>query len=182
MTASTGVVHEQSKSSHLHEFQAELLDRMVSARDGPDRRNSRLGVIIGDHHCLIDLREASGIVNLMPITRVPLTRDWYLGLTNVNGSLIGVIDLARFYGGEQQVCDKDSCVIIASSVVPVACGFLVSRVLGVRHTQEMALQENVDGAALLTAGRCYLDRSRQEWIELNLAAIVDDARFLQVGL
>lgn len=181
MIFATGVVHESSKNCHLHAFQAELLDRIESARDGPDRR-SRLGVVVGDHHCLIDLREASEIVSLMPITRVPLTRDWYLGLANVNGNLIGVTDLARFCGGEQQVRGKDSRVIIVSTVALAACGFLVSRVLGLKHTQEMALQENADGAAMLTAGRRYLDRSRQEWIELSLAAIANDACFLQVGL
>ncbi|MFZ1180165.1 MAG: chemotaxis protein CheW [Herbaspirillum sp.] len=176
------MAHEQSKNGHLHAFQAELLDHIESAQAGPDRHNSRLGVVVGGHRCLIDLREASGIIDLIPINRVPLTRDWYLGLANVDGNLIGVIDLARFCGGEQQVRGKDSRVIVTSSVVPVACGFLVSRVLGLRHTQEMVLQENADGAAMLIAARRYLDRSRQEWAELSLAAIVDDTRFLQVGL
>jgi twitching motility protein PilI len=177
------VTHEQAKNGHLHAFQAELLDRIESAQAGPDKHNSRLGVVVGGHHCLIDLREVSGIIDLMPIiNRVPLTRDWYLGLANVDGNLIGVVDLARFCGGEQQVRDKDSRVIVTSSVVPVACGFLVSRVLGLRHTQEMALQENAGGVAMRIAARPYLDHSRQEWAELSLTAIVDDTRFLQVGL
>ena len=173
---------EQWKSSRLREFQARLLERMEAARDGSGMRDSRLGVVVGDRHCLLDLREASEITNLMQVTKVPLTKDWYLGLANVRGNLIGVVDLERFLGGEQQARGKESRVIVVSSALSGTSGFMVSRVLGLRHIQEMTLLQDMDDASEISTGKRYLDQNRQEWIEISLAAIIGDVRFLQVGL
>lgn len=180
---------EQWKNGRLHEFQARLLERMEAARDGTGMRDSRLGVVVGHRHCLLDLREASEIANVMPITKVPLTKDWYLGLANVRGNLIGVIDLPRFFGGEPQLRSKECRVIVVSAALFGTCGFMVSRVLGLRHIQEMTAL--VDGAQTspdligsvpaLSVGKRYLDHEQQEWMEIRLAAIVGDSRFLQVG-
>ena len=174
----------QWKSSRLREFQARLLDRIEAARDGIGMRDSRLGVVVGDRHYLLDLREASEIVNPMPVTKVPLTKDWYLGLANVRGNLIGVVDLDRFLGGELQASGKESRVIVVSGALSGTSGFLVSRVLGLRHLQEMSLLEDDGGgdASEIIKGKRYLDRNRQEWLEISLAAVIGEARFLQVGL
>ncbi len=174
----------QWKSSRLREFQARLLDRIGEARDGIGMRDSRLGVVVGERHYLLDLREASEIVNPMPVTKVPLTKDWYLGLANVRGNLIGVVDLDRFFGGELQARSKDNRVIVVSAALSGTAGFVVSRVLGLRHLQEMSPQEDEDGGDVseIIKGKRYLDRSRQEWVEISLAAVINDARFLQVGL
>src|SRR5450830_246251 len=175
---------DAGKSSRLHEFQALLLDRMEAARGGASMRDSRLGVVVGELHCLLDLREASEIANLMPITKVPMTKDWYLGLANVRGNLVGVVDLVRFFGGQAQVPDKESRVIVVAAGLSGTSGFMVSRVLGLRHIEEMTALAPADdtGAGELGAGKRYLDRDGQEWCEISLAAIVGDARFLQVGL
>lgn len=174
---------DPGKSSRLHEFQALLLDRMEAARGGAGMRDSRLGVVVGEQHCLLDLREASEIANLMPITKVPLTKDWYLGLANVRGNLVGVVDLVRFLGGHAQVPDKESRVIVVAAGLSGTSGFMVSRVLGLRHIQEMTLQPELEvDATDMCAGKRYLDRDGQEWREISLAAIIGNVRFLQVGL
>jgi twitching motility protein PilI len=182
---SSSSVRQQWKNGRLHEFQARLLERMSAARDGSGMRDSRLGVMIGDRYCLLDLREAGEIVSTVAITKVPLTRDWYLGLANVRGNLIGVVDLERFLGGELQVQGKASRVIVVSAALSGTSGFMVSRVLGLRHIQEMTLQEmpqqNEDDA-ITDAGKCYVDGDMTPWTEISLAAIVEDQRFLHVGL
>ncbi|WP_051516776.1 chemotaxis protein CheW [Herbaspirillum sp. RV1423] len=176
-----GSVPEQWKHGRLHEFQARLLERMNAARDGSGMRESRLGVMVGDRRCLLDLREAGEIVSLMPVTKVPLTKDWYLGLANVRGNLIGVVDLDRFLGGELQAPGKENRVIVVSGALSVTSGFMVSRVLGLRHIQEMTLRKD-DKNASADAKNCYLDGDRNEWTEISLAGIVGDPRFLHVGL
>lgn len=175
-------VAEQSKRGWLHEFQALLLERMEAARGGSGMRDSRLGVLVGERHCLLDLREASEIASLMPITKVPLTKDWYLGLANVRGNLVGVVDLARFLGDHAQRHGKENRVIVVAAGLSGTSGFMVSRVLGLRYIEEMRPQTNDASAADLGAGKCYLDHDHREWREISLAAIIGNARFLQVGL
>ena len=170
-------VPDQWRYGRLHEFQARLLERMEAARDGSGMRDSRLGVMIGDRCCLLDLREAGEIVSLVAITKVPLSRDWYLGLANVRGNLIGVVDLDRFLGGPSQTIGKESRVLVVSAALSGNTGFLLSRVLGLRHIQEMAEQPSGD-----CGRKCYLDGDLNEWVEISLAEIVDDPRSLQVGI
>jgi twitching motility protein PilI len=170
-------VPDQWRYGRLHEFQARLLERMEAARDGSGMRDSRLGVMIGDRRCLLDLREAGEIVNLVAMTKVPLSRDWYLGLANVRGNLIGVVDLDCFLGGPLQTPGKESRVLVVSAGLSGNTGFLLSRVLGLRHIQDMTEQQSGD-----CGRKRYLDGDLNEWVEISLAEIVDDPRFLQVGL
>lgn len=176
------VPQAQWKSSRLREFQARLLERMGAARDGSGMRDSRLGVIVGELHCLLDPREASEITRVMPVTKVPLTKDWYLGLANVRGNLVGVVDLQRFLGGPLQVPGKESRVIVVSAALSGTSALMVTQVLGLRHIQEMTLKEGAGDASEIITGKRYLDRDQQEWMEISLAAVIGDARFLQVGL
>jgi twitching motility protein PilI len=174
-------VPDQWRYGRLHEFQARLLERMDAARDGSGMRDSRLGVMVGDRRCLLDLREAGEIVSMVAMTRVPLSRDWYLGLANVRGNLIGVVDLDRFLGGQLQTPGKESRVLVVSSALSANTGFLVSRVLGLRHIQDMNEQHDRNDDCKRTRKR-YLDGELKEWVEISLADVVEDPFFLQVGL
>lgn len=172
--------HELSPcAGRLHEFQARLLDRMNAARDNADTRGNRLGVMVGNRCCLLDLREAEEIINLLPIVKVPLTRDWYLGLANVRGNLIGIVDLARFLREENHPIARQGRIIVASGALSAACGFLVTRVLGLRNVHAMTVQQHDNGDS---ASAGYLDCNRNLWTELSLTRIVRDPRFLRVGL
>lgn len=169
-----------ARRNRLRQFQVQLLERMQSARSGTEVRNNLLGVVIGQTRCLLDLHEASEIIAVGSITKVPLTQDWYLGLTNIRGSLIGVVDLARFYGLPALSIGNDSRIVAFSPVLAVNCALLVSRVLGLRNVAEMQLQE-AGGGNGPWSGRCYRDSEEQLWTQLDLSLIVQDPRFLQVG-
>ncbi|MGZ5780707.1 MAG: chemotaxis protein CheW, partial [Burkholderiaceae bacterium] len=75
-----------ARRTRLREFQANLVERMQAARSGADTRASQLGVMIGQTRWLLNLQEAGEIVSVGTITKVPLTQDWFLGLTNVRGN------------------------------------------------------------------------------------------------
>ena len=42
---------------------------------------------------------------------MPLTQDWFLGLTNIRGNLVSVVDLARFQGLRPTAVDKESRIV-----------------------------------------------------------------------
>jgi twitching motility protein PilI len=170
------------KNGRLRDFQKQLLERMNAARNGAHTHEGRLGIIVSGRHCLVDLREAEEIIHPMPITTVPLTKDWYLGLSNVRGNLISVIDLDRFCGAAPQARGKDSRVIVLRSGQAGMCGLLVAGVLGLRYPQEMALQEVDSDIPSWLCGHHYLDQGLRVWSEVSLAAFADDARFMEVAL
>ncbi|KRB90519.1 chemotaxis protein CheW [Noviherbaspirillum sp. Root189] len=176
-----------ARRNRLREFQAQLVERMQAASTGTQAQSSQLGVMIGQSRWLINLQEAGEIVSVGAITQVPLTQDWFLGLTNIRGNLISVIDLARFCGMPATPVDKESRIVAFGPSLSFNSGLLVSRVMGLRNVAEMEVQQDDTddtGHAGNTpwVARRYADRDSQVWTELNLSLIVQDPQFLQVGI
>jgi len=170
-----------ARRTRLREFQAQLVERMQAARAGTHVQANQLGVMIGQTRWLLNLHEAGEIISVGAITPVPLTRDWYLGLTNIRGNLISVVDFARFQGEAPTPIEKESRVIAFASSLSFNGGLLVSRVLGLRNVADMQLQPGGASDKPWSA-RHYRDRDANQWSELNLSLIVQDPEFLHVGL
>lgn len=170
------------RRTRLREFQSQLVERMQAAQSGVDTHVNQLGVLIGETRWLLSLQEAGEIVSVGAITPVPWTQDWFLGLTNIRGNLISVADLARFHGNAATAIDKDCRVVAFAPSLSFNGGLLVSRVMGLRNLDEMTLQE--DPVQLEAPGvrpRRYVDRDQQAWQHLDLAALLQDSRFLHIA-
>jgi twitching motility protein PilI len=166
----------------MRDFQTHLVDRMHAARSGADAHVNQLAVVMGGNRFLLDLTEAGEITTVGAITKVPLTADWFLGLSNLRGNLISVVDLARFQGQAATVIDKDSRVVAFAPSLGFNCGLLVSRVLGLRNIAGMTLKNLApvaDNPPWLA--RHYVDQEAQDWTGLDLSLITQDSRFLHVG-
>jgi twitching motility protein PilI len=171
------------RRTRLREFQAQLVERMQAARSGVDTRVNQLGVMIGSSRWLLSLQEAGEIVSVGSITPVPLTHDWFLGLANIRGNLISVVDFARFQGLAPTPIDKDCRIVAFAPGLSFNSGLLVSRVMGLRNIAEMELQPaELDANAHGWSAKRYVDRESQVWNELNLSMVVQDTQFLHVGL
>jgi twitching motility protein PilI len=171
-----------ARRTRLREFQSQLVERMQAVRSGAEAQPSMLGLLIGQTRWLLDLPEAGEIVAVGDIAGVPLTKDWYLGLTNIRGNLTGVIDLARFHGMAPTPINKESRIVAFSPALAFNCSLLVSRVLGLRKTTEMEVQTASGDADVPWSANRYVDRDAQLWHELKLSEIVKDPQFLHVGI
>jgi twitching motility protein PilI len=171
-----------ARRTRLREFQAQLVERMQAVRSGAQEHVRLLGVMIGQSRWLLNLQEAGEIVSVGAITKVPLTQEWFLGLTNIRGNLISVIDFANFQGMAPTPIDKDSRIVAFAPALSFNSGLLVSRVMGLRNIAEMELQPTSDFDAAPWLSRRYLDRDSQVWTEINLSLIVQAPQFLHVGM
>ncbi len=163
-------------------FQSELVERMQAARDQTEVRDNRLGIVIGQRRWLLDMQEIGEIVPFSPITKVPLAQDWYLGLLNIRGNLVSVIDFARYQGLPPTETEPGNRIVTFSPALGINCGLLVTRVLGLRNVTEMQAlspsEEKMAGWVLDS----YRDSASQEWTGLSLSAIAQEHRFLHIGL
>lgn len=172
-----------SRRTRLREFQAQLVERMQAAASGAQTQARQLGVMIGGTRWLLNLQEAGEIVSVGSVTEVPLTQPWFLGLTNIRGNLISVVDLAGFRGEEPTPINKESRIVAFAPSLSFNSGLLVSRVMGLRNVDEMeAVQAGATAATAPWAAKQYLDQESSVWTELDLSLIVQDPQFLQVGL
>jgi twitching motility protein PilI len=158
------------RRTRLRQYQVQLLERMQAARNDTGARVNQLGVMIGAERYLLDLTQAGEILPVSPIMEVPLTRPWYLGLANVRGNLVGVVDFARYCEQPGTTIGPETRIVTFAAALGFNCGLLVTRVYGLRHAGDM---ERV--------GERLRDREANEWVPLDLAALVREVRFLHVG-
>jgi twitching motility protein PilI len=171
------------RRSRLRQYQVQLLERMQAAKTGGAVGARELGVSIGGRLCLLDLTQISEIVPLQPVSPVPLAQPWYLGLANIRGNLTGVIDMARYQGleaGETPVSERR--LITFAPALGFNCALLAERVLGLRKLADMQTSAPPDDAAPRWSSEHFQDAEGQRWTRLDLAQLVRESRFLQVGL
>jgi twitching motility protein PilI len=171
-----------TRRTRLREFQAQLVERMQAVRSGAQEHVSQLGVMIGHSRWLLNLQEAGEIVSVGTITKVPLTQEWFLGLTNIRGNLISVVDFANFQGLPATSVDKECRIVAFAPALSFNSALLVSRVMGLRNMAEMEPQPAPENSVAPWSARRYVDRESQVWTELSLSFIVQDPQFLHVGL
>jgi twitching motility protein PilI len=174
------------RRARLRDFQTQLMERMQAAKAGSHAYANQLGLMIGRTRYLIDLREAGEIVSSGNLTKVPLTKDWYLGVSNIRGSLTSVIDFSRFDGGEVTQQDSSSRVLAFSNTLAFNSGLLVSKVLGLRNVDEMqAIEISTESDTVKPKPwiiNRFVDADGNTWMQLSLSLLVQDQDFLHVGL
>lgn len=167
-----------SKTS-LRQFQQDLAVRLSNAKAAPAAA-TRLGVQCGNGYWLVDLLEAGEIVPVPALMTVPLTKSWYVGIANVRGSLVSVVDFAAFATGVATQRAPENRLLLVGAKLGINSALLVSRILGLRNPRDFKpLEDQVAGAPW--AGLTYSDGGGQSWRDLKLKALVADAEFLQVG-
>ncbi|MFC5511831.1 chemotaxis protein CheW [Massilia jejuensis] len=161
---------QAARRTRLRDYQAQLLARMQAAQSGAAQAHHQLGVAIGAARYLLELTEAGEIVPPGLLAGVPLTQPWYLGLANVRGSLLGVIDLARYFDAGASAAGPDARLVSLAPRLGLNCALLVTRVYGLRRAGAM----QAEGATLR-------DADGHAWTPLSLAALVREERFLHVA-
>lgn len=169
------------RRQRLRDFQSQLLARMQAARGNAVSSTNQLGVMIGQTRYLINLRDAGEIVSMGQIFPVPLTRRWYLGLRNIRGNLVSVIDIQRFQGQSMVEIGADCRIIAFSAKLTLNASLLVSKVLGLRNVSEMRLLESTADQPVAWLQRSYVDDQNQHWFELSLAKLIKDSDFLHIS-
>jgi len=144
---------------------------MQAAKGGGGAPIQQLGMQVGATRYLLDLLEAGEIVSPVPLARVPLTLPWYLGLANVRGLLVGVIDLARYLGEDSLPASGPAARLVTfAPTLGFNCALLADRVYGLRQASSMQRE-----------GGLLVDADGNRWTPLSLAALVREERFLHVS-
>ncbi|MBI4807893.1 MAG: chemotaxis protein CheW [Nitrosomonadales bacterium] len=163
-----------SKRFNLREFQQSVLDRLQAQVAGGSDHASTLGVQVGEKYWLVDMADISEVLPLPPLTQVPLTKPWYCGVANVRGNLYSIADIGVYMGGAPTPREGQSRVLLAGQKFAFNAGLLVTRVLGLRNAKDWVRDEQ-DGEVHL------LDANGQVWRKLDLAELLQQPEFLQIG-
>ncbi|HOB00730.1 MAG TPA: chemotaxis protein CheW [Casimicrobium huifangae] len=164
--------------NRLRDFQEALAMRLRQAAELPQRQ-SRLAVQVGDRGFLLNLDDVSEVSPVGSVTPVPLTQPWFLGVTNVRGTLYAVTDFALWLGLHltSDIAAK-RLILLGQRLGKVRAGLIVTRVVGLRLLDEMRAGETPLTRAWESAA--WVDRDGTSWTEVDLERLASDAEFLQV--
>ncbi len=167
---------------NLQSYQQDILARLKNVVDSPQNTViSRLGVSIANKNYLVSLADISEVVPLPEVTKIPLTKDWFLGVANVRGNLAAITDLARFLGDAAQQVSSESRVLLAHTRFGLNAGLLIERLIGLRDVNVMQLKH----VALKNdawESKLYQDDNNQDWQEINIEVLLTQKEFLQVAV
>lgn len=173
---------EKNQRRHsLRAYQRELVERTHAARAATEQQSRLLAVQAGQENFLFDLTQTGEIMSLSGLTRVPLTKPWFLGLTQCRGNLVGVVDLAGFLGKPVASSDQSGKLLIFASSLSQHCALHVSRVLGLIDVSTMRPQPAQPDAPEW-ARMQYHDSKACSWTELDLAMLAQAPAFLDISL
>lgn len=123
-----------------------------------------------------EAREVLGVP--APLTRVPGARPWILGLANVRGQLLPIIDLRGFLGAGVSPVSRNSRVIVVNHR-DIPAGLLVDEVLGFRRFSDAEF--TADRPSTIVQCDRYVAgsfrRGSEQWPVLGLRALLEDPAF-----
>lgn len=167
----------------LRELQTRLASRLQAAKKEALSVSSWLAVESGGLFYLLPLGHSGEIFPWSIIQTVPHTQKWFLGVANLRGALIGVVDLAVLLGGAPVRTEQllaDASLLSFNTALEVNAALLVDRLAGLRGIDAFVSSEPPALGTPSFFGMVYLDASGTRWQELNLQLLAQHPTFLSI--
>ncbi|MEM9301783.1 MAG: chemotaxis protein CheW [Pseudomonadota bacterium] len=168
----------------LRDFEKRALIHAVGLPEQASAQGTWSGIAfrLAEANMVSDISEIVEIMTVPSFTRVPGARNWMLGIANVRGNLVPIIDLRGYLSGEKTTMDKYTRVL----VVPQHggnVGLLIDEIVGQRHfldeeqTDEGHYREHMVGRYI---EREYV-KGEEHWGTFAVGRLVSDPEFQQAA-
>ncbi|MDX1442525.1 MAG: chemotaxis protein CheW [Gammaproteobacteria bacterium] len=137
---------------------------------------------VGDNLFVCARNQVREILTYPGVTKIPGSKGWLKGLSNIRGQLLPIIDMEEYFGGQETLAGRITRVIWVNHD-DIPAGLLVDEVRGFRRFNESELQKKTTGVA--PAIQPYLtghfERDGETWLVLDLMRLVESQAFLQAA-
>ena len=142
-----------------------------------------IGFRLGGQRMVVPLDEVTEILTSFSMSRVPGAKSWVLGIANVRGNLLPVMDLAGYLRGERSQVRKLSRVLVVEHE-DINAGLLVDEVLGLRHFPEDSrlpgmIETDISVSPYLD---CAYRIDEEEWPVFSMYKLARSPLFMQVAV
>lgn len=165
----------------LLEYEQRAAGGDVSAPDSDAGQGDWAGIAfsIGDTRLVCSVESVQEFLPLPQVTRVPGTKPFILGLSNVRGDLVTIIDLGCYLNGTRSSLTMRSR-LLSATLRGRPVGLMVDEVFGQRNfVANDADQPELDGESPFEGLVRKRHRSGSDtWLELDLDALFNSAGFL----
>ena len=165
----------------LLEYEQRAIDFQPGKGEGIQRRGEWAGVVfsIGDSRLTCSIDRVREFLPPPPVTRVPGTKPWILGLANVRGDLVTVVDLSFYLGGNRTRITVRSR-LLAASLRGRPVGLLVDEVFGQQSfaSDEASQSKISENSPLHDYVNKQFESKKEVWQVLDLDALFGTPEFL----
>lgn len=130
------------------------------------------------------LGQVAEMLEVPAYTRLPGVQPWAIGLANVRGRLLPLIDMPQFLGARAASQKKQHRVLVVDTN-SYFCGLIVDQAFGMQHfTKEGFSEETEDLPSVfdsLVRGS-YTDGVGNSWSVMNIPSLVKNPRFANAAL
>ncbi|MAD44489.1 MAG: chemotaxis protein CheW [Oceanospirillaceae bacterium] len=141
-----------------------------------------VGFMLAGRHFVADMGEVAEILQPPRLTKVPGVRNWVLGVANVRGRLVPVMDLAGLLGLPSKANWRSRRVLVVEQDDHLS-GLLVDAVLGM---QQFPVDGRSDTPALEPAFEKFVshsyERDGREWPVFELRELIQAPEFLEIAV
>lgn len=145
---------------------------------------SGIGFQLEGNHYISRMEEVHEVLPFsdLSLSRVPWVKSWIMGIANVRGNLLPVMDLRAFLTGAISPINRRSRVLVISDQNS-RTGILVDDVYGIKHFHVDEHSTNVGEVANYLApllkGR--FDRADGVWHEFSMRSLTAHSQFLKAA-
>ena len=139
---------------------------------------------LGQQSLVVAMSEVSEILQAPATTRLPNVQPWVLGVANVRGRLLPLLDLNRFFGFSDAGQNRPGQPVLVMEQGEQTDGLLVDALEGVQHFDDADFSAELPpiDARLKPFVRGQYRRDQRSWALISLAALYADRRFQEVAL
>lgn len=141
---------------------------------------NHLALRLQDWHLLFELDNVAELVSRLPITRIPSAKPWLIGIANLRGTVITVVDLAHFLGHKPIIKSKTNRIVVVRSG-DWHYGLLVDEVIGMRHFDDMRKPPAAVPAGLEPYIKGAVSTQQHNWLLFDLLALLNNPLFLNAA-
>jgi len=182
-----------SKSSSSNPFNAliEISKRSIKfaaglpAQDEAIELWSGIGFTIADIHFVAPMGAVSEILHLPKYTTIPGVKNWMLGVANVRGRLLPIMDLAVFFELDHSSLNSRDRRVLIVEHGEILSGFVVDSVHGMQYFSADSFQEKGSkslGNTIQPFVKGAYEKSEKQWNVFDTFILTENSKFLDVAV
>jgi twitching motility protein PilI len=142
-----------------------------------------VGFRIGDSRLIASMSDIKEILDLPEYTEVPGVKSWIVGVANVRGNLLPIMDMKGYLLGDD-IRQRHKGRVIVIDYMGFDTGLVVEEVYGMRHFRENELTHdipNVDEKISPFIEKAF-KQDDEHWPVFSFAEMTQDERFLHASV
>jgi twitching motility protein PilI len=142
-----------------------------------------IGFRIGDSRLITSMSDVKEILELPDVTSVPGVKTWVVGIANVRGSLLPIMDMRSFLL-DMDVKQKRKGRVIVIDYKGYDTGLVVDEIYGMRHFRESEQvgDEPQTHDNILPYINSVYRQEAEDWPVFDFSKMIDDERFAKASL